>query len=235
MRAFLRLLLLLALAAPAARAQAADAGAPCTQEDFVRALAAGLSAHFNLEGELQLELLRPWSPPARLAREWRVVILEYPAVAASSMLARCRLLADGQPAGEHTLVLRAALWRDTWVARQPVTLGHAFDAALLDTRRTDLLRERDALPAAVGGRDFVFSRSVNAGRALTWRDITSRPLVKKGEVVEVTAVEGMLNVTMKALALQNGAQGDAITVRNLESRKDFTAFVIDENRVQVRF
>jgi flagellar basal body P-ring formation protein FlgA len=35
--------------------------------------------------------------------------------------------------------------------------------------------------------------------------------------------------------MQNGAQGEAVTVRNLEPRKDFTAFVIDENRVQVRF
>jgi flagella basal body P-ring formation protein FlgA len=45
----------------------------------------------------------------------------------------------------------------------------------------------------------------------------------------------MLSVTMKALALQNGAQGEAISLRNIESRKDFTAFVVDENRAQVRF
>jgi flagella basal body P-ring formation protein FlgA len=40
---------------------------------------------------------------------------------------------------------------------------------------------------------------------------------------------------MKALAMENGAQGDVVTVRNPESRKDFAAQVIDENRVQVRF
>jgi len=40
---------------------------------------------------------------------------------------------------------------------------------------------------------------------------------------------------MKAVALQSGAQGEAVTLRNLESHKDFTAFVVDENRVQVRF
>ncbi|MCX6945752.1 MAG: flagella basal body P-ring formation protein FlgA [Opitutales bacterium] len=40
---------------------------------------------------------------------------------------------------------------------------------------------------------------------------------------------------MKALALENGAQGDTVTLRNPESHKDFSALVIDENHVQVRF
>jgi len=99
----------------------------------------------------------------------------------------------------------------------------------------DLFRERDALPAAVGDNSFIFARAVNAGRTVTWRDITRRPLVKKGDMVEVSAAEDTLSITMKALALQSGAHGEAVTLRNLESRKDFTAFVIDENRVQVRF
>jgi flagellar basal body P-ring formation protein FlgA len=99
----------------------------------------------------------------------------------------------------------------------------------------DLFRERDALPAAVGDQTFVFARAINPGRVVTWRDIARRPLVKKGDMVEVSAAEGNLSISMKALALQSGAQGEAVTLRNLESRKDFTAFVVDENHVQVRF
>ena len=59
--------------------------------------------------------------------------------------------------------------------------------------------------------------------------------VRKGEVVEVAASDGQLVVVLKALALQNGALGDLVAVRNLDSRKEFTAFVTHENRVQVRF
>ena len=70
---------------------------------------------------------------------------------------------------------------------------------------------------------------------LTWRDVSRRPFVKKGELVEVTANDGTLLITMKALAMENGAQGESVIVRNPESRKNFTALVIDENRVQVRF
>jgi flagella basal body P-ring formation protein FlgA len=244
----MRLLLVLALLLSAAtvRAQETDTanraptvfettGTPLTREHLVAELSRHLAAHFNLEGELQLELLRPWSPPSRLAKTWDLEILEFPAVATSSMLLRCRAIGDGEPSPDWTLVLRASLWRDAWAARSPLANGDTFDPSFLEVRRVDLFRERDALPAAVGDRSYAMTRAVAAGRLLTWRDVGRRPLVKKGHLVEVSAVEGQLVVTMKALAMENGAQGETVTVRNPESRKDFAAMVVDENRVQVRF
>lgn len=229
-------ILLVSLAAllAAATAPAADT-TPLTREQLLAALTRDLAAHFNLDGELSLELLRPWTPPARVATTWTVSIAEYPAMPASSMLVRCRVLADGAPAADASLVLRASHWRDVWVTRAPLTIGATFDPAQLETRRTDLFRERDVVPASVGDRTFIFARAVPAGRLLTWHDIARRPLVKKGEVVEVSATEGRLLVTMKALAMESGAQGDTVTVRNPESQKNFAAVVVDENRVKVRF
>ena len=212
-----------------------SAPGPLTQEACTAALTRDLTSHFNLEGELQLELLRTWTPPALAAANWQVVVTEYPTTAASAMMLRCRLLADGVMAGEQTLTLHATLWRDVWVTRQPVNTGTQFDPAVLESRRVDLFREREALPTTVGDQSFLFTRGVNTGRVVTWRDIVRRPLVRKGDLVEVSAAEGSLSITMKAVALQSGAQGEAVTLRNLESHKDFTAFVVDENRVQVRF
>jgi flagella basal body P-ring formation protein FlgA len=214
---------------------AVAAPVPLARDQFLSQVVTNLSNHFKLEGELQLELLRPWSPPARVAETWMLEMLEYPSVPAASMLVRCRILADGVAVGDATLVLRAALWRDVWVARQPLVAGATFEATSLETRRVDMLRERDALPAIVGDRSYSFTRAVNAGRVLTWRDISRRPLVRKGNVVEVSAGDGRLLITMKALALESGAEGDTVTVRNQESRRDFAAMVVDENRVQVRF
>ena len=209
--------------------------APLTRALFTGELARGLGSHFNLEGDLELELIRTWAPPARVASLWRIEILEYPSLPSSSMLVRYRILADGEAVGEASLMLRASLWRAAWISRQPLVAAATFDPALLDTRRVDLFRERDALPAAVGDRSYVMARSVGPGRLLTWHDIARRPLVKKGNLVEVSATEGQLIITMKALAMENGAQGDTVTVRNPESKKDFAAMVVDENRVQVRF
>ncbi len=213
----------------------ASAATPFTREQFLSGLTRALTTHFNLEGELQIELLRVWAPPARTAAVWDLNVLDFPVAPASSMMVRCRLMADGAVALDTTLVVKAQLWRDAWASRVPFALGALFDVTALETRRVDLLRERDVLPASVGDRTYVFSRAIPAGRLLTWRDVTRRPLVKKGELVEVSAHEGPLQITMKALAMENGAQGETVTVRNPESRKNFTALVIDENRVQVRF
>lgn len=228
-------LLLAAVFGPAVATAAAANAAPLERAAFVDALKAELVAHFNLEGDLRLDLLRPWTPPAVDAADWRVLITEYPSLAGSNMLLRCRVLADGEPVTDATITLRASLWRDAWTARQPLAVNATFDATQLEVRRVDLFRDRDALPAAVGDGSFIFTRAIHPGRLVTWRDIARRPLVRKGDLVEVSAADGPLSITMKALALQSGANGEAVTVRNLESRKDFTAFVIDENRVQVRF
>jgi flagella basal body P-ring formation protein FlgA len=215
-----------------------DAVAPAAvfaREQVVAALARAVSSHFNLEGDLQLELLRAWTAPGRTAHAWDLEVLEYPSAASSTMMLRCRVLADGAAFTETSFLVRAQLWRDAWTTRQPIAHGSAFDASALEARRVDLLRDREALPAAIGDRSYVFARSVPAGRLLTWRDVARRPSVRKGDVVEVSATEGQLVVTMKALAMENGAKGDIVTVRNPESRKNFSALVVDENRVQVRF
>lgn len=236
MRRFLLTLVSLAAALFASAATESDTGpTPLTQEAVISALSQDLSSHFNFEGDLQVELLRTFTPPALVASDWRVVINEYPSVAGSAMLLRCTWLADGVPAGDATITVRAALWRDAWVARRPLVNGATFDVTALETRRVDLLRDREAVPASVGDQSYIFARAVNPGRIVTWRDIARRPLIRKGDLVEVSAADGMLSVSLKALALQNGAQGEAVTLRNIESRKDFTAFVIDENRAQVRF
>src|SRR5690606_23954655 len=105
--------------------------APFARDRLVAELTRNLSTHFNLEGDLQLDLLRPWTPPARLASDWAVDILEYPAVASSTMMLRCRILADGTSGAETSFVVRAQLWRDSWVARQPLRLGATFDPSQL--------------------------------------------------------------------------------------------------------
>jgi flagella basal body P-ring formation protein FlgA len=151
------------------------------------------------------------------------------------MIVRCQYRDAAGAAEEPTLIVHASLWRDAWVVRMPIKAGDDFDSSRLDTQRSDVLRDRDLVPADIQGRDYIFARSVEVGRMLTWHDVGRHPLVRKGEVVVVTASEGELIVSVKALALESGAQGDTISVRNTESQKVFSALVTDENHVQVQF
>lgn len=214
---------------------AAVAASAFTSDRLMAELTRELTGHFRIEGDLQLELIRPWTAPEKTAAAWDLAVLDTPPVPTSTLVVHYRLVGDGAVVADETLVLRASVWRDVWFTRQPAASGSPFDPSALDSRRVDCLRERDALPATAGDRSFMFARDVGADRMLTWHDVARRPLVRKGEVVEVVAAEGPLLVTLKALALQNGGQGDLVTVRNLESRKDIPALVVADDRVRVQF
>lgn len=206
-----------------------------TRDVALAALNEQVSAHYSVEGELQLELLRAWAEPAASKAPYAIVVTEFPNQLSSNLLLRARLETAGSQPSEITLTFRAQLWREVWSTRQPVSRDDTFDPSVLETRRVDTLREREAVSVSSGDRSLTFARNLPAGRLLTWRDLARRSLVKKGELVDVSANDGPLLVSMKALALQSGAAGDTILVRNIESKKDIAALIVAENRVKVRF
>jgi len=215
------------------------ANTPVTADEvrsrLLSALAQDLAAHFNAEGDLQLDPLRAWASSAN-SEAWSIAVAEYPNLLASSMLVRVRLTGPGGVTQEEMLACRAQLWRDAWVARTPFERGAAFDPASCDFRRIDGLRDRETLSTSLTrANDWIFLRPVPAGRLVTWRDLGRRALVRKGDVIEVAAVDRGLQITLKALAMQDGGQGETVRVRNLDSKREFAALVTSENRAQVRF
>lgn len=215
--------------------RAADASSyTYSQENLLNDLTQQLTERYRANGELQVDLLRAWTPPRPTAEPLSLIVLETPGTLASTLLVRFRLQAGAQSVTETSLLVRVQLMKDVWVSRGPVDRAAAFDSAQFDIRRVDTLREREAVPTSDTNSELTFARAVPAGRVLTWRDLSRRALVRKGQVIEVCAVDGILTVSMKALAMENGTAGETVRVRNLESKKEFTALVVSESRAQVR-
>jgi flagella basal body P-ring formation protein FlgA len=53
---------------------------PFARDQLLADLTRDLTSHFNLEGDLQLELVRPWVPPSLVAEAWTLELLEYPSM-----------------------------------------------------------------------------------------------------------------------------------------------------------
>ena len=206
-----------------------------TPEHFLPQLVAQLSSHFRLEGELQLDLLRNWTAPVAPAADWAMVVVAPPASLAPQMIVRVRLVSAQRSLGEWNLPLRASLWSEALVARQPVLRGQILDSSLFDLRRTDFIHDKDAVPAGTALESLTVARGMGVGSVLSWRDVVRRPLVQRGDRVEVVAGSGPITITLKGLAMQSGALGETIVVRNPESRRDFSAVVTAENRARVAF
>lgn len=224
----------LLLAAGLARAN--EPSAAFERGALIESLAAEIAAHYSISESLDVDLVRPWTSPAAIDGEAAasVAVIEYPESLASSMLVRVRYAQGQRILREDTLVLRVSLWREGMIAAIPLKRGDPVSLQGVTTRRVDALRDRDTLPLSAVGEDYALAREIPAGRALSWRDVVRRPLVRRGQMVEVQAGSGALVITMKALAMQDGAHGEVVRMRNLESKRDFAAKVVAENRAEVR-
>jgi flagella basal body P-ring formation protein FlgA len=200
---------------------------------FLSQLTEKLTEHFRTDGQLILEATRPINMPKG---SYELTLLEAPSTLSSLLIVRVRLSPVGTSyPTEHSIALRAQLLQDAWATRAPVERDQTIDLAQLEARRVDTLRDRDAILVSSDLRDLSFTRTITTSRILSWPDLSRRVLIRKGQLVEVTATDGQLAITIKALALENAQAGSTVKVRNIESRKDFTAHVVAENRAQVRF
>lgn len=226
----LRFVLVLATLLFASGARAQEQSAPFA-EPWLSELAAQLSAHFLPEGELTLEWARP--RPASAAVPMELEILNFPASLAPQLVLHVR--AAGEHGTEkHNLIVRAQLWRDGYIMREPAVRNEPVLTSALETVRYDALRDRDVVGAS-DDLDLIYTRSVPSGRLLTWRDVGRRPLVRRGQLIEVAASDGALVVTLRGIALADAGRGEIVRVRNPDSRKEFSAQVVAEARALVSF
>lgn len=205
--------------------------------DLLAALEQVLSDKFQPTGRLRLI---PVSAMPRLDVGAGVPVIELvdtpSRLNSGSMLVRFRLHAADGTSRLHVLSFRAEVLAEVWFTQRRVVAGELLADVGLTTREVDLLRDPKAVPVDPSlVTRYEIARPVAEMRPITWTDVTPRALVRKGQMVEVVAAQGSLRITMKGQAVRSGALGEIVTIRNLESKRDFSAEVIDENKVRVHF
>lgn len=206
-------------------------------ETLLRELEMELAARFGVDGELKLALVRPWRPLDLPMEDFSVAVTDAPADGlASSFIVKVRVISAGQTLAELPLAVRAQLLQPMWAATGRIERGRALDRAALSVQKVDVLRDRQAfIGADVDPATLDTVQTIMTPRLLLRRDVSLRPIVRKGQVVDVVARRGLLAVSMKALALDDGPVGGLIRLRNLESHKEFNGQIVNETKVQVHF
>jgi flagella basal body P-ring formation protein FlgA len=209
-----------------------------TEREVLVALQRELIARYSLEGDLKLSLSTPWVPlEIRNGRDWNLVLDQAPqgGLSATSDV-RFHIESAGKKVGEWKATLRASLFRPVWIASRRLDRGEQPDSSAFVLKNVDTLGDNLSYVAADTDLSvYVMANSVAQDRPLTSRDVSLRPLVRKNQLVDVIVSEGSLNITMKGLALGTGGAGEVVSIRNVDSRKDFQAKVIGTNTVQVKF
>jgi flagella basal body P-ring formation protein FlgA len=220
------------------RGAARVAAAFIEEKDVLAALERELTNQLSLTGELRLSFGRAWAPiPVSEGARWTLRLTQVPAGGLSpSSLVRFEIESEGKVVGDWQMSLRAQLWRPVCVTGRRLDRGQTMDSSLCVQQTVDVLREKQAVvPVETDLANYELAQTISQDRPLTWRDLVAKPLVRKGQIVDVTVKDGAMNIAMKGMAMASGGAGESILVRNLDSRKDFTAKVLRSNTVQVAF
>ena len=121
------------------------------------------------------------------------------------------------------------------VAARPLGRGQELGAEDIKMLRYDISRLNNGYYATLDEvKGMVLKRSVKAGSVLGSSMLKPAILIKRGEKVIIRAQTTSIEVRMEGQALQEGAAGDVIQVKNLSSKQIVEAEVVAPGVVRVR-
>ena len=129
-----------------------------------------------------------------------------------------------------------AYMEDVVVLNEPVKRGEVITESMVALEQRDTMRLRNSAM-----RDIADVIGKNATRNLRAGDVISRNavelpvVVKRGSRITVVAENGGFRVSILAQAMESGAKGDTIRVKNLDSRKIIQAEIVDESTARALF
>lgn len=171
------------------------------------------------EGALEYEVLAP--------RQW-----EGWGAASLAVVAR----QNERVVGNIPVQVEVEALADMVVALRQLDHGTTITAADIAVQKRDI--------AAVAGKftlnpgDLAGKRArttIKANAAVRLDQVEKVPLVKSGQMVTIVAENEVLKISVAGRARSAGAEGDIITVQNLNSLKEIPARVVNATTVRVSF
>ena len=119
------------------------------------------------------------------------------------------------------------------VLNRSVKMGDVITSDLVTIEKREITNPREAIVAAEQISGMQAARYLNAGQVLTYNDLKKEQVMKKGQMVKAVAGQDYFEISVSAQAEENGAIGDVIKVRNLDSQKVVAARVVDKGLVRI--
>jgi flagella basal body P-ring formation protein FlgA len=206
-------------------------------DDLQSELQKQLTAYFGLKGDLRLSFVGNWRPVPLPGKDCDITLTDYPADGVMSTFnVTFKVVSGGIQVGEWQIDLHAQLWQTVWVTQSRLERGQSLDRSMLNDQKIDTLRNPETyLSGDVDPDGFDVAQGIGPGVPIAKQDVIERPVIHRGDIVDVVATEGLLEIRMKALALEDGGINALIKLRNLDSNKEFDAQILNENEVRVHF
>jgi len=124
-------------------------------------------------------------------------------------------------------------WIDVPVVTDVMNRGDSLDLGKVTFKRLNLANLRDQVWDGKGGPWRVL-RPLSVENVIYQSDLGHTFAVRKGDKLSLVYEGKAVSLTMPVEALQDGNTGESITVRNLQSRKDLFATVLNGSTVVIK-
>ena len=186
-------------------------------------------------GELELHLMRPWTPVAVPDEPLTLKLEELPAAGVSpNFVVNCELWNGKEKVGSWPVAVQARVWRDLPVAHSPLTRGQLLRDADVTMERRDFLLQRDAyLNFPTDDSSLELAENIPTGLPVLNRSVHARPAVRRGRLVDAIYADGTLNISLKVETLEDGLTGQIIRVRNPKTKRELQGKVQNDQTVLI--
>lgn len=140
---------------------------------------------------------------------------------------------DGRDIRKFTGTAMLDQWKEVPTPVKAVNRGEALHTSNVGWQRMNLAHVRGELWDGRGG-PWQATRSIVPGQPLYRTDLAPLSALRKGTIVSLVYKRGAVQLATRAEALSDGALGETIAVRNLQSGKQVYAVVLDNNTVEVK-
>ncbi|MBI3414278.1 MAG: flagellar basal body P-ring formation protein FlgA [Verrucomicrobia bacterium] len=186
------------------------------------------------KGEVELRFARPW-PTATIADDSFVLnFLDLPTSGPTpSMTLRFELRHGRELLGTWQVAAHVYIWREVWVAQTVLKRGELLSESNLTRQRRDVLVLRDALGALPASVSLELAENIQEGAPLLTRSVRPRPVIRRGDLIEASLQDGLLEVSLRVEVLEDGVAGQIIRVRNPQSKREFRGKVQNEQSILI--
>ena len=215
---------------------AATATKELTGDALLPLVTKALQNIFDLhDGELVLEPTRPLpTMPVPEKAFVQVQIIAQPPVLAGFMRTQYALLLDGKRAGLWTGFFKARLFKEVWMTGKISSRHTSLDQVKLIRKKVDVINYRTGVWEGKPDHTLQLTQGLGAGMVLQPRHVRRTPVILRNQTVTGIYRLKALRIELRdLLALEEGAPGDIIRLRNSKSFKVIRGRIIDSRIVQL--
>ena len=162
------------------------------------------------------------------------IVSHPPTGPAAFMRTQYALLVDGRRVGEWTGFFKAQLIKEVWLTGKIASRHALLDKVKLVRKKVDVINLRTGVWEGKPDSTLQLTQSMSTGMVLLPRHVRRTPVILRNQVVTGVLLYKALRIELRnLLALEEGAPGDVIRLRNNSSYKEIRGRIINDRTVQL--